>query len=81
MFELRKIEVAAEFAVDPRQQIQIELRGDSLGIVVSRLDRADIFLQIDADDAPPPGPQSFAIWQSSATASSRSKLPIVEPGK
>ncbi len=50
MAELLEIEVAAQFAVDAAQQVQIEFGGHPLGIVVGRLDRGNILLQIDADE-------------------------------
>ena len=44
------IEIRAEFAVCACQQIQIELRRDAGGVVVSSLDHVLIFAKIDTDE-------------------------------
>ena len=36
MLERGEIEIGAEFAIDARQQIEIELRGHALGVVIGR---------------------------------------------
>ena len=46
---LREIEIGAQFAVDPREQIQVEGRGDPLGIVVGRLQHRLVLFQVDTD--------------------------------
>src|SRR5436190_21068970 len=50
MFPPRKIEVRAQLAVRPRQQIQIELRSDAVAVVVGRFQNFAALLQIDPDD-------------------------------
>ena len=45
-----EIELGAELAVDARQQIEIELRGDALRVVVGLLQDLRVLHQIDADD-------------------------------
>src|SRR5215468_11457554 len=49
MLERGKIEIAAEFAIDAGEQIEIELRGYPFGVVVGRTQDRDVFDQIDAD--------------------------------
>src|SRR2546421_8183010 len=49
MLPVREIEIAAEFAVDAREQVFVELRGHAGAVVVSGLDNMSIFLEIDAD--------------------------------
>ena len=36
MLERSQIEVSIQFAIDPAQQVQIERRGDALGVVIGR---------------------------------------------
>lgn len=43
-------EIAAQLAIDPHQEVQVELRGDSLCIVIGGKHRVRLFLQIEADD-------------------------------
>ena len=45
-----EIEICAEFAVSPCQQIQIKLCGHALGIVVGALKNMAILLQIGTDE-------------------------------
>jgi len=47
--EQLRIEIAAEFFVDPRQQVEIECGGNAVGIVVRRFQHANVLLQIGAD--------------------------------
>ena len=49
MAKLLQIEVAAEFAIEPRQQIQGESRGDTGGVVIGGFDHFRVFLQINAN--------------------------------
>src|SRR5438270_13996369 len=49
MPELGQIESGAQFAIDAREEIQIERRGDAGGIVVGGDERMRVPLQIDAD--------------------------------
>src|SRR5437870_2058389 len=44
-----RIEIPAEFAVCACQQVQIELRGDTGGVVISSFDHIPIFANIDRD--------------------------------
>ena len=44
-----QVEVAAELAVDARQQVQIERRSHALGVVIGGVQDVRVFLQIDAD--------------------------------
>ncbi len=43
------VEIAAEFAVDADQHIEIEARGDAGGIVVGLIQHAFVLFEIDAD--------------------------------
>src|SRR5271165_1422141 len=45
-------EIDAEFAVDPYKQVQVELGGDSLAVVIGGLQNARVFFQIHTDDKP-----------------------------
>ena len=49
MLEGVEIEIGAELAIDARQQIEIEFRGDTLGIVVGAVENLRVLDQIDAD--------------------------------
>ena len=49
MLEGAEIEVGAELAVDARQEIEIEFRRDTLGVVVGVVENFGILHQIDAD--------------------------------
>ena len=60
MLERRKIEVAAQFAIDAHQQIEVELRGDALGVVIGAIKNVRRLFQIDADDQHRPGAQYAA---------------------
>ena len=50
VLEACEIEIAAEFAVDAREQVEIELRGDAGGIVVGGVEHFGVLHQVDADD-------------------------------
>src|SRR5205085_2347303 len=50
MLPVREIEITAEFAIDPREQVFVELRGHAGAVVVSRLENMSIFLEIDSDE-------------------------------
>src|SRR5215472_683069 len=50
MLERGQIEIAAEFAIDAGEQVEIELRGDPFGIVVSRPQDRAVLDQIDPDN-------------------------------
>ena len=43
------LEIPLELAVDPMQQVQVELRGDALGIRVRGIEGGLVFLQVHAD--------------------------------
>ena len=45
-----QIEIRAEFPVCACQQIQIELRSDTGGVVISSFDHIPIFAKIDTDE-------------------------------
>src|SRR6266516_2571718 len=45
-----EIEICAEFAVSPRQQVQIKLYGHAFSIIVGALKNIAILLQIDTDE-------------------------------
>ena len=55
-----KIEIGAEFAIDAHQQIEIELGGDALGIVIGAIKNVGRLVQIDADDQHRPGAEDAA---------------------
>ena len=50
MIERVNVGIAAQFAVDPHQQVLVELRGHAGAVVVGRLQHGWIFLEIDAND-------------------------------
>ena len=50
MGEGGQIEIAAEFAVDAHQHIEVEARGDAGGIVIGVVEHALVLFEIDADD-------------------------------
>ncbi len=50
MSPLREIEVRAEFAIRPHEQIEIEGGGYAGAVVVGGFQNLARFLQIDADD-------------------------------
>src|ERR1700685_4339815 len=50
MLEGVEIEIGAELAVDARQQVEIEFRRDTLGVIVGVVENFRILDQIDADD-------------------------------
>src|SRR5262249_17490252 len=45
-----EVEIRAKLAVNPRQQVEVELRGDASRIVISRVENSDILDQVDSDD-------------------------------
>ena len=53
-------EIATKLAVDPRQQVEVELGRDAIAIVISGDQRRDIFLEIGADDRKTAGPDVAA---------------------
>src|SRR5262245_54815574 len=50
MAEGANVEIAAKLAIDAREQIEIEARGDALGVVVGGVEDRRILHQVDADD-------------------------------
>src|SRR5271168_1079136 len=60
MDERADVEIAAEFAVDPVQHIEIEARRDAGGVVIGIIKGALVFLEIDADHHSPPFAQNRA---------------------
>src|ERR1700683_4884304 len=49
MGECGEVEIAAQFAVDAAQHIEIETRGDAGAIVIGLIQYALVFFEIDAD--------------------------------
>ena len=49
MAELVEIKIRGQFAVDPPQQIQVELGGDTLRVVVGGVQPVRIFFQVNTD--------------------------------
>ena len=49
MGELLDVEVGAQFAIDPHQDVAVERGRDALSVVVGGLDDARVFPQIDAE--------------------------------
>src|SRR3569832_1213761 len=52
MAEGREVEIGIQLTVDPRQQVQVELRGDALAVIVGGMQARRGFLEIDADQQP-----------------------------
>src|SRR5574340_1755471 len=52
MAEGREVEIGIQLAVDPRQQVEVELRGNALAVVVGRVQLRRRFLEVDADQQP-----------------------------
>ena len=50
MLERGEIEIGAELAVDAGEQIEIELRGDAVGVVIGAIEDVGRLDEIDADD-------------------------------
>src|SRR4051812_9493998 len=57
MLEFIELEVGAEFAVDPFQQVEIECSGDALRVVIGPAQNLGVLHQIDADDKNSPRAQ------------------------
>ena len=49
MAEAVEIEIGRQLAVDPAQQVEVELRGDALGVVVGGVQPLRILFQVDTD--------------------------------
>ncbi len=47
--EAAQVEIAAQLAVDAREQVQVERRGDAARVVVGRVQDVGVLLQVDAD--------------------------------
>src|SRR5262249_20661035 len=45
-----ELEIAVELAIDARKQIEIELRGQAGGVIVSGVEDAGVLHQVDPDD-------------------------------
>ena len=60
MLESREIEITPELAVDARQQIEVELRGDAGRVVVRGIQDLRLLLQIDANDQNAGRPENSA---------------------
>ena len=43
-------EVAAELAVDPSQEVEVELRRHPQGVAVGLHEKADVLLEVEADE-------------------------------
>ena len=48
--EVFEFEIAVELVIDPREQIEIELRGQAGCVIVSGIEDAGVFHQVDPDD-------------------------------
>ena len=82
VLERGEIEIGAELAIDAGEQIEIELRGDAVGIVIGAIENIGRLDEIDADDEHATRrPASARHGARKAAASCGSKLPMVEPGK
>ena len=77
----REIEVRAELAVSPHEQVQIEFRGHAGAVVVGGLQNFAVFLKIDADDQAAAVAAEPANAPQEMRATSGSRFPMVEPGK
>src|SRR5580692_12728935 len=55
-----EIEAASELAVDPREKVLVERRGDAGGIVVGGQEQIHALSQIGAKQERGPGPEGFA---------------------
>ena len=49
VLELREVEPGLQLAVDASQQVQVELGGDALRVIVSPVEHLPILLQIDSN--------------------------------
>jgi hypothetical protein len=79
--KLASVEVASQFAIDAIQKVEIELRGDTRGIVVGRDQKGRILGSVDAEEQPRMGTEHMPRCPSSSMAAFGVKLPSVEPGK
>jgi len=79
--ETRKIEVAVEFAVDAREEVEIEPGRDAGFVVVGGVEDAAVLYQVDPDDQGWPRPSIRPAWRRNEQASCGSKFPMVDPGK
>ena len=80
--ERGEIEVAAEFAIDSREEVLVERRGDAGRIVVGEFEHRRVFLEVVTDEDPSPAVTSVAASRrSSSRACAGSKLPMLEPRK
>src|SRR6266404_4308651 len=50
VFPTRQIEVRAQLAIGPDEQVEIELGGDAGAVVIRRLQHRAAFLEVDADN-------------------------------
>ena len=50
--ERAQVEIGAELAIDAREEVQVELRGDALRVVVGGVQPRRILLEIDPDQEP-----------------------------
>ena len=82
MHECIEVEIRAELVVEAREQVEIECGGNAGRIVVGGFENASATCAGPRRPEPlPSAPASSRIIASSAIASERSKLPMVEPGK
>ena len=75
------VEVAAELAVDPDEQVAVERRRDAERIVVREQQLALRLDEIGADEEASPGSSAARMPRRNASAPGRSKLPMLEPRK
>jgi hypothetical protein len=58
--KLASVEVASQFAIDAIQKVEIELRGDTRGIVVGRDQKGRILGSVDAEEQPRMGTEHMS---------------------
>ncbi len=81
MPETRQIKIRPEFAIDPRQQIQIECSGNARGIVICQQLRCDILLQIRSQQQSIAWLQNFPNLAQKNISCSAVKIPNRAPQK
>ena len=80
MAPLARLEVAADRRVEVAQRIEVERGGDAEGVVVRGLEHRPRLDQVDADQQAAAARRGAWIRRRKAKASSRVKLPMLEPG-
>jgi len=75
------LEIRRKLAIDPVQQVEVELRCHAPGISVGSIESGLVFLEVHADQQDPGCPRHLARLLKKVSASAGVKLPMVEPGK